>query len=73
MQVARIYFNSKKRSMIQKIKEVLFAYYLELTMSKEEILKLYFENAPFGGNVVGIEAASWRYFGRPLSSSNRTR
>lgn len=57
MQVARMYFNSSRRSVAQKIKEILFAYYLELTMSKEEILKLYFENAPYGGNVVGIEAA----------------
>ncbi|MGQ9846890.1 MAG: penicillin-binding protein 1C, partial [Bacteroidales bacterium] len=68
MQVARMYFNSSKRSLFQKIKEILFAYYLELTMSKKEILKLYLENAPFGGNVIGAEAASWRYFGRPLSS-----
>lgn len=68
MQVARMYFNSNKRSVVQKIKEMLFAYYLELTMSKKEILKLYIENAPFGNNVIGAEAASWRYFGRPLSS-----
>lgn len=68
MQVARMYFNSNKRSVVQKIKEILFACYLELTMSKKEILKLYIENAPFGGNVVGAEAASWRYFGRPISS-----
>lgn len=68
MQVARMYFNSRKRSVAQKTKETLFAYYLELTMSKKEILKLYIENAPFGGNVIGAEAASWRYFGRPLFS-----
>ena len=29
-----------------------------------EILSFYASNAPFGGNVVGVEAASWRYFGR---------
>jgi penicillin-binding protein 1C len=35
-----------------------------LSYSKEEILKLYLREAPFGGNIVGLEAASWRYFGR---------
>src|SRR5690606_22560098 len=37
---------------------------LELRYSKEEILAMYAAHAPFGGNVVGIEAASWRYFGK---------
>ena len=31
---------------------------------KDEILALYAAHAPFGGNVVGLEAAAWRYFGR---------
>jgi penicillin-binding protein 1C len=37
---------------------------LELRYTKDEILALYASHAPFGGNVVGIEAACWRYFGR---------
>ena len=37
---------------------------LELSYSKKEILTLYAANAPFGGNIVGIDAASWFYFGR---------
>jgi penicillin-binding protein 1C len=37
---------------------------LELGCSKNEILSQYAANAPFGANVVGIEAASWRWFGR---------
>jgi penicillin-binding protein 1C len=37
---------------------------LELRHSKAEILALYAAHAPFGGNVVGVEAAAWRYFGR---------
>jgi penicillin-binding protein 1C len=32
--------------------------------SKNDILELYAANAPFGANVVGIEAAAWRWFGR---------
>ncbi len=64
MQVARMYYNNSKRTYLQKIKEIGMAWYLEFIMSKDDILKLYLENAPFGGNVVGIEAASWRYFAR---------
>jgi len=37
---------------------------MELTYSKDEILALYASNAPFGGNVVGLDAAAWRYFGK---------
>ena len=33
--------------------------------SKEEILKLYASHTPYGGNVVGLETAAWRYFGIP--------
>lgn len=40
---------------------------MELTYSKQEILALYASNAPFGSNVVGLDAASWRYFGRSPS------
>ncbi|HEX6225563.1 MAG TPA: penicillin-binding protein 1C, partial [Chryseolinea sp.] len=44
--------------------EMALATRLELRCSKEEILGLYAAHAPFGGNVVGLEAACWRYFGR---------
>ena len=37
---------------------------LELRESKDKILAYYSSNAPFGGNVVGLDAASWRYFNR---------
>ena len=37
---------------------------LEFRASKEKILSYYSSNAPFGGNVVGLDAASWRYFNR---------
>jgi penicillin-binding protein 1C len=52
------------RSVPQKLGEMLLAQRLEATYDKDEILALYAANAPFGGNVVGLEAASWRYFGR---------
>ena len=40
---------------------------IELKYSKNEILLLYANNAPFGGNVVGISAAAWRYYGRSIN------
>ena len=66
MQVIRM-SRRKERSMTQKLVEAIMATRLELRCSKDEILRLYSANAPFGGNVVGIDAAAWRYFGRPAS------
>ncbi len=63
-QVIRMSRNGKKRTYFEKIKELILATRLELRYSKQEILNFYASNAPFGGNTVGIEAASWRYFGR---------
>src|SRR5690554_4993656 len=63
MQVIRLSRN-KNRTVWEKIKEMMLALRLELTHSKKSILALYAAHAPFGGNVVGLEAASWRYFGR---------
>lgn len=63
MQVIRLY-RKGERNIWNKLVECLLATRLELGYSKDEILALYASYAPFGGNVVGIEAASWRYFGR---------
>ena len=63
MQVIRMAYN-RPRTIINKLIETIQATRLEWRYSKEEILQLYAGQAPFGGNVVGIEAASWRYFGR---------
>jgi penicillin-binding protein 1C len=49
---------------VDKLMEIALAPRLELRYSKEEIMALYAAHAPFGGNVVGLEAAAWRYFGR---------
>ena len=65
MQVIRLSRKGKARTIPEKIIEIYLAARLELTRSKEEILCLYASHAPFGGNVVGIDAASWRYYGRP--------
>lgn len=62
MQVVRLSRGDKPRTYWEKLVEVVLAMRLELRYSKREILNLYAANAPFGGNVVGIDAAAWRYF-----------
>ncbi len=66
MQVIRL-SRQRDRNLWQKMVEAVLATRLELHCSKRRILALYASHAPFGGNVVGLEAASWRYFGRPAS------
>ncbi|MBR4629111.1 MAG: penicillin-binding protein 1C [Treponema sp.] len=65
MQTIRLIENHPKRTIFQKMKEAVLAVSVEMRFSKKEIITLYAANAPFGGNVVGLEAASWRYFNRP--------
>jgi penicillin-binding protein 1C len=64
MQVVRLSRKNRGRTILEKFKELIFATRLEFGYSKKEILALYASHAPFGGNVVGLEAASWRYYGR---------
>tara|TARA_B100000795_G_scaffold190525_1_gene145142 strand:- start:2236 stop:4461 length:2226 start_codon:yes stop_codon:yes gene_type:complete len=64
MQLMRMSRGQKTRTYYQKIIEIIWAFRIELSLTKDEVLSLYCSHAPFGGNVVGIEAASWRYFNR---------
>ncbi len=64
MQVARLSRGGRKRLITEKFIEAIIAVKYELMYSKEKIIMLYAGHAPFGGNVVGLEAACWRYFGR---------
>ena len=66
-QVIRLSRKNKRRTYFEKVIEMFQATRLEAGYSKEEILNLYASYAPFGGNVVGLETASWRYFGIPAS------
>jgi penicillin-binding protein 1C len=62
MQVIRL-SRKNKRHIWEKAVESILATRLEFRYSKNKILALYASHAPFGGNVVGLEAAAWRYFG----------
>lgn len=66
-QVIRLSRKGQKRTYLEKLKELVLATRLEFRHSKEDILNLYVSHAPFGGNVVGVDAASWRYFNRNAS------
>lgn len=62
-QVIRLSRKNKKRSYFEKVIELVLSTRLEFRHSKEKILELYAAHAPYGGNVVGLEMAAWRYFG----------
>lgn len=62
MQTIRLARNNP-RTFSEKFIEMIWATRLEFRYSKEKILSLYVSHAPFGGNVVGLDAAAWRYFG----------
>jgi len=64
MQVVRLSKQNPTRSVVEKLTEIFLATRIEAAYSKAEILAMYTSHAPFGGNVVGLDAAAWRYFGR---------
>jgi penicillin-binding protein 1C len=63
MQTARL-LEPRPRNIVSKIIESIRAWQLERRYSKEQILELYLTLAPYGGNLEGVRAASWAYFGR---------
>lgn len=63
MQVAKL-LNPKKRTYFNKFIEILRALQLNYHLSKDEILNIYLNNAPYGGNLIGIKAASYFYFNK---------
>lgn len=67
MQVIRLSANHTRRSWWNKITEAIMALRLEFSSSKSEILSVYAAHAPFGANIVGLDAAAWRYYGRSPS------
>jgi penicillin-binding protein 1C len=63
MQTARL-LEPRPRNIGSKIVESIRAWQLEHRYSKDQILELYLTLAPYGGNLEGVRAASWAYFGR---------
>ena len=67
MQVARM-MHHQPRTLGQKLIEIFNAFQLEFNYSKEEILRFYLNNAPYGGNIEGFSSASFYYFNVSPSS-----
>jgi penicillin-binding protein 1A len=65
-QLAKNLFLSNERTIERKIKEAFLALWLEVNMSKKEILRLYLDRAYMGGGTFGIAAASEFYFGKNI-------
>lgn len=69
-QLAKNMFGRKKTGVlaifVNKVREIILAYRLEKTFSKEEILTLYLNTVSFGGNIFGIETAASRYFNKKV-------
>ncbi|MDM8348518.1 peptidoglycan glycosyltransferase PbpC [Pseudomonas sp. sp1636] len=70
MQVARL-LDPHARSYAGKLKQLWRTLQLEWHLSKDEILTLYLNRAPFGGTLQGVAAASWSYLGKSPSSLTR--
>ena len=70
MQVARL-LDPHDRSLAGKLKQLWRTLQLEWHLSKEEILGLYLNRAPFGGTLQGVAAASWSYLGKSPASLTR--
>jgi penicillin-binding protein 1A len=66
MQVARNFFLSKERTLTRKFNEMLLAFKIESSLSKEAILQLYINQIYLGQRAYGFAAASQMYFGKPL-------
>ncbi|MFA5954961.1 transglycosylase domain-containing protein [Hyphomicrobium sp.] len=66
-QLAKNLFLTQDRTLSRKIAELGLAFWLEIRLTKPEILELYLNQVYFGGGAYGVEAASQRYFDKPAS------
>ncbi|MDZ4203063.1 MAG: penicillin-binding protein 1A [Gallionella sp.] len=67
MQVARNFFLSKEKTLTRKFNEVLLAFKIEHSLSKDEILQLYLNQIYLGQRAYGFAAAAQVYFGKLLA------
>ncbi|MDE1988173.1 MAG: PBP1A family penicillin-binding protein [Patescibacteria group bacterium] len=67
-QVVKNSLLNSEKTISRKLKEWFLSVKLEKIMSKDEILATYLNEAPYGGNIYGIEEASQAYFGKNASS-----
>lgn len=61
---------SPDKTVKRKLKEIILAFWAERIFSKDEILTMYFNEVSYGGNTIGVQAASISYFGKEVSKLN---
>ncbi len=61
---------TNERSMARKLKEIILSLRLEQKYTKDQILKIYFNEIPYGSTNYGVEAASQDYFGKHVWELN---
>ena len=64
MQVARLIEGEHEKTAGGKFRQIVRALQIERALTKDEILTLYLRLAPFGGNLEGVRAATWAYYGK---------
>ena len=64
-QLAKNLFLSPDRSLERKLQELLLAFWLEASFSKQQILTVYLNRVYFGAGAYGVDAAARKYFGKP--------
>ena len=70
-QLAKTGYLYAERSLARKVKEVIYAFRLELHYSKAQILEMYLNQIYFGHGAYGVKTAARTYFGRELAELNR--
>ncbi len=59
---------TREKKLTRKVRELVLAYQIERRFTKDQILKLYFNEIPYGSNAYGVEAAAETYFGKPAKN-----
>ena len=73
MQVARNFFLSKEKTLTRKFNEMLLAFKIEASLTKDQILELYVNQIYLGQRAYGFAAAAQIYFGKPLDRAHARR
>jgi penicillin-binding protein 1C len=72
MQLARLRYGLNTHNLLGKIGQSFTAIFLEICLSKQEILEAYLNLVPCGGNIEGFSAAAWYYFGKDIKELSRS-
>jgi hypothetical protein len=67
-QVAKNLFLTQERTLVRKLREILYAVEMEQTLGKRRILALYLNTAEWGPGIYGARDAAWTYFGKDPAS-----